>query len=136
MGFYGTSPINKLNESLEDFGTGARLKIRQRDDYNFHSEEFTTAQTGTQVAPAPGVGKRIVIKGIEIATDASSGEITINGTVNGLEIILAKLYVTKANSLSQGVLNIPLDENTGTTITTTTGNDKVLIKGNSVIDNV
>ena len=113
-----------------------RVKIIQRDNYVFFSEEYETAQTAAVIIAAPAAGKRIVIKADAIATDSTSGEVSILGTMGGASTIIAKIYVTKTSALNQGTINVPLDEATGVTLTTDTGTDKVLVKLNYVIEDV
>ena len=113
-----------------------RVKIIQRDNYVFFSEEYETAQTAAVIIAAPAAGKRIVIKADAIATDSTSGEVSILGTMGEASTIIAKIYVTRRSVLSQGTINIPLDEATGVTLTTTTGTDKVLVKLNYIIEDV
>ena len=129
-----TEIIEQVASTCSD--DNVRIKIRQRDDYLFKSAEYATAQTATSFIAAPAAGNKIVIKGVALAGDGTTGEVIINGTVGAATIIIAKLYVTKANSLSQESISIPLDAATAVTITTTTGTDKVLAKINYVVDEV
>lgn len=128
--------VKRQTELMENMLTNNRVKITQRDSYLFKSAEFETAQTATEMIAAPGAGKRIVIKAVSVATDGSTGEVLSNGTAGSASIIICKLYVTKANSLSQGSINVPLDENTAVTLTTTTGTDKVFVKCNYIVEDV
>ena len=135
MAFYSGGITYKLNDALQDFGGGQRLKIRQRDDYLFKSIEYTANQTATEFLTAPDVGNKIIVKGAAIQADANSGIVVVNGTVGGETIIIAKLYASRYTQLCQTGISVPLDENTNITVTSTTGDNNVLVKMNYVIDN-
>ena len=70
-----------------------------------------------------------------IQADANSGIVVVNGTVGGETIIIAKLYASRYTQLCQTGISVPLDENTNITVTSTTGDNNVLVKMNYVIDN-
>lgn len=113
-----------------------RLRVRTNDDHLFFSNEYATAQTGTAIIAAPGAGKRLAIKGIQMHTESNTGEIVINGTIGASTKIVDKLYASRFSADTTGLENIALDENTALTLTTTTGTNKAFIAVNYIIESV
>jgi hypothetical protein len=128
--------VNSIRELLFSSTRNGRIQIEQRNCFSFFSDEYATAQTGTVIIAAPAAGKRIVIKADAIATNSDTGEISILGTADSTSIIIAKLYSSKNTRVSQGAVNVPLDEATGVTLTTETGTSKVLVKLNYIIEDL
>lgn len=133
MGSYAGMLIGK---ALKNFGNGFRLKTTFADDYLFVSKEYTSNATNDPIIPAPGAGKRIVIKGGAFATDGTTGEARAIGTIGGSQVLLGVLYATRYNTIGQDNLHIPLDENTAMLTTSTTGSAKLMHKMNYVIEDI
>lgn len=123
-----------MNALKLDNNSKYRMRVRTNDDYLFFSNEYATAQTGTSIIAAPGSGKRLVVKSIIIHSDATTGEVTINGTISASTKIINKLYATRFSNDNTGNENIALDENTAITLTTTTATSKVFIGINYIIE--
>jgi len=85
------------------------------------SGELDEAQSDVELIPAPGVGKRIVVRYGSIRTAAATGKCFFEGTVNGAQHLMGMVYVVKFSSFAGIGVVVPLDENTNLRITTTTG---------------
>jgi len=113
-----------------------RQSIVNKDYFRAATAEFATEQTDTEIVPAPGVGKRIIVKYLSIRTDGNNGEAWFTTTSESASQIIGKIYVSKFQGVGAQSLSIPYDENTSITFTSTTGTSKVFVVILYVVEDV
>jgi len=114
--------LNSLTGAIVDIISPAgALKVDSTWATQNLSAEVSADLDDVELIPAPGEGKRIVIKYGSIRTEGNSGYATFKGTYNEALHLMGMIYPSKFQSFAGFGVTVRLDENTNFYIKSTVG---------------
>lgn len=118
---------------LDNDDTGVVFKVVSRNrQILFKSFEYNANQTATELIPAPGSGKRIVITYGSIRSESTSGLAYIHdGTFKCFLV-----YLTNFSSFAAANLHIPFGDNESVKLTSTQGAKNLYVALNYYYESV